>query len=307
MIAVTRRAFESTREILKFGYRRITRIYPLYWFYSSIVLCIYLVQPSMVNNSHGNEVNILASFLLLPQNLLPLVNVGWTLIYEMYFYIVFAALLFMPRKYLLPQLIGWGGLVIVGSIYLTETDNPFLSIYVSPLTLEFITGGLMGMLFFSRSIKGNATAIAVLAIIAWIVGYYLFREINGEELPSGWMRVLVFGFPSTLALYAALLWEKNHAAIMPSWLCRVGDISYSVYLSHVLVLNVVGRSWSFFAVDGYWDNIFMLLLMPILVLIFGHFSYRFIETVMLDKTRAFEKTIFPVNFDGRNLLSRNNP
>ena len=152
-------------------------------------------------------------------------------------------------------------------------------------------------LYFNGSIRGNANAIALMALAAWIGGYYLFQEIGGNETPSEWMRVLVFGFPAALALYAALLYERNHGAIMPSWLCKVGDASYSVYLSHVLVLNVLGRLWSSFAAEGYWDNIVMLFLMPIVVLIFGHGSYVYIEKVMLNKTRVFEKYIFPVSIN----------
>jgi len=293
MISVTRSAFQSKKAIHKFLYHRVTRIYPLYWFYSIIILCVYLIQPSLVNSSQGNQVNILASFLLLPQNLLPLVNVGWTLIYEMYFYFVFAVLLFLPKNYLLPGLIGWGGVILIGNINLSGSDNSFIGTYFNPLTLEFIGGCMMGKLYFSRSIKGNANAVALMALVIWVVGYYFFQEISGNETPSGWMRVLVFGFPAALALYAALLYEKNHGAVMPSWICKVGDASYSVYLSHVLVLSVVGRFWSLFAVEGYWDNILMLLIMLIAVLSYGQVSYQYIERAMLNKTRGFEKYIFP--------------
>ena len=172
MIAVTRSTVQSKKEIQRFLYHRVARIYPLYWFYSSIILCIYFIQPGMVNSSQGNQVNILASFLLLPQNLLPLVNVGWTLIHEVYFYTVFAVLLFFPKKYLLHGLIVWGCLVVVGHSNFSGSDNAFFGKYFHPLTLEFIIGCMMGMLYFSRSIKGNANVIAVMAVAVWVVGYY---------------------------------------------------------------------------------------------------------------------------------------
>ena len=46
------------REALRFLYKRFSRIYPLYWFYSLIVLALYLYRPDMVNSSQGNQVNI---------------------------------------------------------------------------------------------------------------------------------------------------------------------------------------------------------------------------------------------------------
>jgi len=291
MIAVTRNAFQTNKDTQKFLYHRITRIYPLYWFYSSLLLCVYLFQPHLINSSQGNQVNIVASFLLLPQDLLPLVNVGWTLIHEMYFYLVFTLLLFLPKKYLLTGLIGWGCLVSIGSINLLWADNQFARIYFHPLTLEFIIGCMIAMLYFNYSIKGNAKIIAVIAFITWITGYYLFQEITGKETPAGWMRILVFGFPAALALYAALLYEKNNTVIMPQWIRKIGDASYSIYLSHVIVLSVVGRIWLLFAMEGYWDNIIMLLTMLIAVLVAGQISYHVIEKAMLAKTRALEKYI----------------
>jgi peptidoglycan/LPS O-acetylase OafA/YrhL len=61
----------------------------------------------------------------------------------------------------------------------------------------------------------------------------------------------------------------------------------------VLVLSVVGRFWSLFAAEGYWDNFVMLLIMLTAVLVFGQVSYHYIERPMLKKTRAFEERIFP--------------
>lgn len=227
MVAVTRNAFQSPVEIQQFLYHRITRIYPLYWFYSALILCVYLVQPNLVNNSQGNQANVLASFLLVPQDILPLVNVGWTLIHEMYFYFIFALLLLLPKKSLILGLIGWGSLVLIGNNYAPWPDNPFINVYLHPLTLEFIGGCLIARMYFSRSIKGNAHVFALMAFVTWLVGYYLFQTLSGEVTPVAWMRVLVFGFPAALAFYAALLYEINQGAIMPELLCKVGDASYS--------------------------------------------------------------------------------
>lgn len=289
MVTVTRDIFQSQLEIWRFLYHRVTRIYPLYWFYSIIILCVFIVHPSWVNSNQGNQVNILESFLLIPQNILPLVNVGWTLIHEIYFYIVFTALLFFPRKSLLYGLISWAIIIFFGDIYLPWENSPFIKVYFHPLTIEFIVGCLMAILYFKNSIKGNANFIALTSLTIWVIGYYLYKKTIGEFIPSGWIRVLVFGVPCAFGLYAALLYEKNDGIIMPKWICKVGDYSYSIYLSHIIVLSVIGRFWSLFAFEGYWDNIFMLLIMSTSVVITGYISYRFIEKVMLDKSRAIEQ------------------
>ena len=70
MVAVTQSSSQSKIQIQKFLYYRVTRIYPLYWFYSVLILGVYLLQPNLINSSQGNQVNILESLLLIPQNLL---------------------------------------------------------------------------------------------------------------------------------------------------------------------------------------------------------------------------------------------
>ena len=64
MVAVSRGKFKQQKYALSFIYHRASRIYPTYWFYSILVLIIFFTQPSWVNSSQGNQMNILASFLL---------------------------------------------------------------------------------------------------------------------------------------------------------------------------------------------------------------------------------------------------
>ncbi len=292
MVAVTRNAFESPNAIKHFMYHRVTRIYPLYWFYSVLILCVYLIQPTLVNSSQGNQVNILASFLLLPQELLPLVNVGWTLIHEMYFYIIFGLLLFLAKKRLLFALLIWGMIVVIGHNALSWSENPFITFYFHPLTLEFIAGCLIAIRYYDDSLEGNALVLAIIAVLFWLLAYSLFQISTGERLPMGGLRVIIFGIPAGFILYAALLYEKNHAMIMPKWLCKIGDASYSIYLSHVIVLSIIGRFWGLFASDAYWDNILMLMIMLVSVLLAGTISYHFIELFLLKKTKKLEYILF---------------
>jgi peptidoglycan/LPS O-acetylase OafA/YrhL len=293
MVIVTHRSFQSSGKIRQFLYHRITRIYPLYWFYSSLVLCVYLIQPTLVNSSVGNQVNIISSYLLLPQDLPPLINVGWTLILEMYFYFVFALLLLLPKEKFLFGIIAWGSsLVIIDNYfnYLNETNNPFLYYYANPLILEFIGGCLIAIMYKRQYLFGSPLFFALLSFFLWILGYYYFQELlSGDMTKNSWLRVFVFGVPAMLAVYASILFEKKEGALMPRWLRSIGDASYSIYLSHLLVLTVIGKIWLYFATEGIVDNTIMLLLMFTAVLIAGFLSYTFIERPMLIGTKAFEK------------------
>jgi exopolysaccharide production protein ExoZ len=288
MVFVTRGTFQHNEPVNRFLYCRFTRIYPLYWFYSTLILCAYIVQPTLVNSSQGNRVNIIASYLLIPQDLLPLVNVGWTLIYEIYFYIAFALLLLLPKTKFLFGLIFWGTCIVAANIYFGESNNAFLHVYRHPLTLEFIAGCLIAELYFNRPLFGNAKAVTLLAIVMWILTYYAFREITGKTAPTGWIRIMVFGVPALITLYGALLFESKHQMVMPRWLCRIGDASYSIYLSHVIVLTILGRIWISFAKAGGADNVLAIIVMTAAVLAAGFLSYRLIETRLLNITRKFD-------------------
>jgi exopolysaccharide production protein ExoZ len=287
MVMVTRNFFQSASEIWRFLYHRFTRIYPMYWLYTFVVLCVWLVFPYMVNSSQSNQINILESIFLVPQNIYPILMVAWTLIYEIYFYLTFAVLLFFPKNKLLLGLSIWIVLLVAGYHFL-PSSNPFVNVYFGPLVVEFIAGCLVATLYFDRRLPGNATIIALLALVFWVAGYSLL-ELDGR----GWVRVLVFGFPAMLALYAALLYENKHDMVMPKWLQQIGDASYSIYLSHILVLAIVGRVWTLFAIEGYIDNIIMLMMMFIAVIIVGVLSFRLMEKPILKKARLLEKKLFP--------------
>jgi peptidoglycan/LPS O-acetylase OafA/YrhL len=201
-------------------------------------------------------------------------------------------LLFLPRNRLFLGLVFWGVLVLIGNIYLPLSDNPFVKIYFSPLTLEFIMGSFIAIMYYSRSIQGNAKAYALMSFSTWIGGYYLFQTFSGEITPAGWVRILVFGIPSALALYSALLYERFNGCAMPKWMCKIGDASYSIYLSHVIVLSIVGRLWVLFAAKGYLDNVIVLIIMFIAVIIVGYISFNFIEKTFLKKTQLFGSSLF---------------
>jgi peptidoglycan/LPS O-acetylase OafA/YrhL len=66
MVTVTRGKFQIPKQAFRFIYHRLIRIYPIYWVYSLLLLIVYFIQPTWINNAQWNQVDILASFLLLP-------------------------------------------------------------------------------------------------------------------------------------------------------------------------------------------------------------------------------------------------
>ncbi len=288
MVGITRGGFRQPVFAMRFLYRRASRIYPLYWIYSLCVLAVFVVQPSWVNSSQGHQVDLLASFLLIPDERLPLLMVGWTLIHEVYFYAVFFGLLLLLAERHLPWgLLGWA-LVVVGA-YLTSppSPSPAVALAIHPLTLEFIAGAGLGLMA-PRWRRIPTAGFAGVAILAGSVGLWLYagyRGLTNDPLPDPGLRVLLFGIPAwTLVAWAVRAEMGGHYLLRT--LQRIGDASYSIYLSHLLVLVAGGRLWAVWAGDGIADNRLALPLLLLAVLVTGQWSYRWLERPLLDLTRG---------------------
>ena len=287
MVTVTRKKFQQPRQAFTFLYHRVSRIYPLYWFYSLLVLAIFLFQPSLVNSSQGNQVNILASFLLLPQQQLPLLMVGWTLVHEIYFYLVFFIFLFLPEKRLIAALGLWITVILLFQFQITSAAPPALRLISHPLTLEFIGGCLLAVLTAGKKSSlaaGFSLLAALLILTAAILCFVLQWQTTGLIEPPGWWRIVIMGVPALLIVYCLVQAEQQHL-VLPGPLCRIGDISYSIYLSHVLILNFIGRIWAGFATDATVDNWLILPIMLLAVIAVGFVSYIRVERPMIAISR----------------------
>ena len=169
MVAVTRGRFKQQKLALRFIYHRASRIYPTYWFYTTLVLIVFFFQPSWVNSSQGNQVNIFASYLLLPSTTLPLVMVGWTLIHEMYFYcIFFLILLLFPERNMPIAILLWGiGVLLLNSSF--ESSNPTFRIVSHPLTIEFIGGCFIALLYFRRNSQASVRSLFLISCFVFLL------------------------------------------------------------------------------------------------------------------------------------------
>jgi len=285
MVITTHGKFGNASNAFSFIYKRATRIFPLYLFYTLVVLVIALIVPSWVNS--GANYDLISSLLLLPNEHSPLLAVGWTLIHEMYFYYVFLLFLFFSEKMLLPLFAIWAVIILFANLFLA-IDTPLLKLVFSPLTFEFICGGVLALLYKSKRYSFNvipSVAVIVFSFAFMFISSDLFSGINSVQ-PHGIWRFLLFGIPASFILFFIVCLEEKNIGF-PLWMVKIGDSSYSTYLSHVLVLSVVGRIWQVIAIDDFFlDNVFALLLLVLACLSYGWVSYIFLEKNMLKASRS---------------------
>jgi exopolysaccharide production protein ExoZ len=236
MLVTTDRIPRGWRSGREFLLRRISRVYPAYLVLTALVFVLYLVRPGLVNSSQETPPDVLASFLLLPQEGLPLLLVGWTLVYEMYFYLVFAASLLAPRRLLVPLLAAWGLLTVVLHGLVTPVSDPYLRLAGNLQNLEFLLGVAVALVVTRRPVPPAALFLVPATVLLVVVGTQLAR--TGRP-PEGWLHLVGVGGGCALLLAGVVSAELRNGWRTPQPLVALGDASYSLYLVHVPALKAV--------------------------------------------------------------------
>jgi len=224
VVAITDRRPVAPRQ---FFLDRLTRIVPLYWVATAMVFFLgwFGAYSTSLESSFSAEY-ILKSLLFIPaeapysrQEIWPLYYLGWTLNYEMFFYVVFASTLVLPTYCRLPALtIIFVALTAIGFFY--DFQNPVLATYLSPRLMEFLSGALLGRIF-GFDLKNRR-----------------FREaILYSSLISGCLLILGIAFPelgpgAAAGLLVSTFLVLDRCNLVPRLLPlkALGDASYSIYL-----------------------------------------------------------------------------
>lgn len=297
MIIAFRNKFGKQGKIFDFLKGRFFRIYPTYWVYFLAVFLVFQIKPEIMNGSQGGNVNLMASLLLLPASTLPLLMVAWSLIHEVWFYLVFAVILLLPFKWVPSAFFFWFVTIICASLFTTTPDNPYLRVMTHAFSLEFIFGALAGIAYLrlSKRPKPSPRAAALIALTGvGAIAYALSGgAVNGSDVIQSISleRAFAVGGGYTLLLLACALQESNNRLKAFSFLKLTGDMSYSLYLSHVLTLSVCGRIWLSLGYTGssVWGAIVFWAASYSAVILVAYLSYRLIEKPLLTLTTFYKK------------------
>jgi exopolysaccharide production protein ExoZ len=221
-----------------FFIHRLIRVWPLY----VIATATYLALNVAARVSKGADLPFdtsplrLLSFLFVPSfnehgELQPILGVGWTLNYEMLFYLTFAGGLLFARTKLLSAVTAILGILFVAGNILPEemAASQFLS---DPIVFEFLMGGYVARLY----VNGKLSAVPGIVLLA--AGLFAAAAFAWVENDS-YFRFVVRGLPALAIFTGVLLLDQRIA--WPKWLLTLGDASYSIYLFHILIVYQVAK------------------------------------------------------------------
>lgn len=279
--------FQNRKYQKQFLIKRFFRIYPVYWFYSGIfLLALFSIHSERLEETSFGYV--FYSFLLIPQKTFPLLGVGWTLIHEVFFYLFFSLLMFFKEIFYLRILLVWGLLIVVIS-FLTEPWGRWLPYFFSPFYLEFILGCLVAHRITNSDYYPNGKIITLAGLLVLIVGSVLYY-IGYQDMPIGLMRILLFGLPAAIIVYGALALEKEQR-ICHSIFFHIGNGSYSIYLSHVIIIWVLASLYKMFLNRQYGDSVATMVLFCIIAVGAGILSYHIIEKPIIRLGKSIAQKI----------------
>jgi len=220
--------------------RRIARIVPLYWAVTTAFLIVAALAPQVLNSGTPGPWQIAASFLFIPATrgdglVQPVFSLGWTLNYEMFFYVVFAAAIGLPMVRAVTAVAVVLGLAVIAGRVFAQLPQP-LAFWSDSIVLEFAFGMGLGLLRAAGAELGLPVRIVLAAVAVLLLHIDLTRGTVIAPLPV----VAAYGIPATLLVAAAALGRApRRPPRFERALATLGDASYALYLLHPFAMRLL--------------------------------------------------------------------
>lgn len=274
----------APREGQRFLLKRLIRICPLYWLSTLGIYLIATVKPQWLNTTTAGIGYLLKSLLFIPYvkangHWGPLNLNGWTLEFEMFFYLVIAVALTLVRPRWATATAAFA--LTSFSVFTAAADpaNPVVAYFGQPFLLEFCLGvaawWFMQTGIDARMQKWLWLGGAVLSVAIMPVVFFL----NGA--PSGFTRVLAYGLPSCALIVALLAIERGGWAVRGAVIARLGAASYAIYLLHPYVVGVLKKILAKNMDLHSVSSVLVVGAVVAVVCVVGDLCHRYLETPML--------------------------
>lgn len=228
--------------------RRLVRIVPLYFLATTAAYAVSWLLPSA--RTSGNIptlIDYLKSIAFIPHEarngeIVPVLGVGWTLNYEMAFYLCCAAACAVSLRH---RALWAAGFVVLAACVAGRffAGTPSGHFYSNPILLEFIAG--LGVWTLCARLEFIQPRALVAMPVVLALGFMAWSECTNLELLADageWGRPLRHLLPAAVIVGCAILAEGAFAKLQEPFrraLILIGDASYAIYLTHVFVVGAL--------------------------------------------------------------------
>lgn len=273
MVHMSRKLFGSFSSIKIFLAKRAARTPPLYWIYTILTAIILItIGGTSVSGDHVTWERLFASFFFWPIEGGPIIALGWTLNYEVFFYLLFALTipLTFPRAPLVLCLI-LCVLTLLGQIFSPEKYS--LYFWTNPILLDFVLGLGLGVLYH-KGVRLPDYARVILLLLAPFPVLYLDQPFESATM----IRPLTFGLSAAMLVAAATLRHKEVSlGKIGSVVATIGGAAYSLYLSHIITLKAIELVYKKLGLAEMWGPIPFIVIGFVGAIVVGYIAYVFFE------------------------------
>lgn len=280
----------SIREKIKsYYYRRFIRIFPPYAIVLTICFVVLVFILNKIDVENGWE-HYLASLFFANNFVYPFTHpiimpIGWTIELEIQFYCILPLFLWVYKK----NMALGRGITLFSLLLLPPLLGSFDWYEHTFLVFQipyFMAGVLLADLSLNykkrkqipRWISGTIGSLCLLTL--FLLNWY-YVELKGVKIDLAPLLILI-------ALYLMIHHNFLSKLLCQKWFCFIGNMGYSVYLIHILVISFLGKFTLHIRIgDEFLPNFILqcFLLIPA-ILIVSTIFYRLVEYPLMQKGKA---------------------
>lgn len=229
---------DITADAKSFFVSRFTRVAPIYYLFTAVALLLNqaIPVPILVPSDQITVSRILESVLFVNfAHEGPVYGVGWTLNFEFMFYVV-CGIVIAFEKETLPRIL----VTALGTAFVSLVGFIFLPKHQYAVLLEFVMGLGVYVLCVKLYPRVALPSWAVFAVgtVGAATPWIIITERMMPHWPFSFARVTALGIPSAVLLAVCVWREQTHDIPRIPILRKLGDASYSIYLTHCIIVGL---------------------------------------------------------------------
>lgn len=298
MVYITRHVSGSVTNVYQFIIKRFIRIWPAY----AVITIAYFILQRHIAPDQASLNELILSILFIPASAevppfygYSTLPVGWSLNYEIYFYLLIAiSLCFAKFRWYVFFMLAVVTLVLIPFAYGNFTLKPdhaadygsaYLNMITNPIIWNFIYGVIIGLIYSNGALSRAFSAFfSKRWLVAICIGLAFWQYLSGF---FGGLGPLQWGVGSALLFASFIFHTKGRITKFPNWLVRLGDISFSIYLMHLPVMVAISFVFHKVGYPLYSSGTAMFFLSLSITLIFSHISYEYLEIRLSNYLKSY--------------------